>query len=134
MNGVLVKAYVVQVFLIRGVQERTVFLQYRKIFLFENLTVLAKNLVAVFIVLTVLCNLVDEEQRKRLDTLIKELFFFFKVRDNGFADLNTTHILLGYVAHYVVGVDGLAVGKGYTLVQRIDLGYRVALILLHFLR
>ena len=56
------------------------------------------------------------------------------MRDNGFTDLNATHILLGYVAHYVVYVDGFAVGKGYTLVQRIDLGYRVALILLHFLR
>ena len=134
VNGVLVKAHVGKISLIRCIQESAIFLQNGKILLFENLTVLAKNLVAVFIVLTVLCNLVDEEQRKRLDTLIKELFFFFKVRDNGFADLNTTHILLGYVAHYVVYVDGFAVGKGYTLVQRIDLGYRVALILLHFLR
>ena len=115
VNGVLVKAHVGKISLIRCIQESAIFLQYGKVFLFENLTVLAKNLIAVFIVLTVLCNLVNEEQRKSLDALVKETFLFFKVRDNSFTNLNATHILLGYVAHNVVSVDGLSVGEGYTL-------------------
>ena len=46
---------------------------------FKYLTIFTKNLVAVLIVLTIFCNLVDKEQRQSLDTLIKVLFLFFEV-------------------------------------------------------
>ena len=50
-----------QILLIRRVKHRDILIQYADIFLLKHNTVFAKHFIAVLIVLTILCNLVDEE-------------------------------------------------------------------------
>ena len=56
------------------------------------------------------------------------------MRKDSLPNLNTTHILFGNIAHNIAGFDYLTVCKGYCSTKRVNLGYGVALILLHFLR
>ena len=122
-----------EIFLIRRVKHRNVLVQNSKILLLKHHAVFAEHLVAVFVVLAVLCHLVDEEQGQALDAHIEELFLFFKVGEDGFSDLNAAHILFGHIAHHITGFDDFAIGKGHGATQRVNFGDGVALVLLHFL-
>ena len=123
-----------KILLIRRVKHRYVLVQNSKILLLKHHAVFAEHLVTVFIVLAVLCHLVDEEQGQTLDAHIEELFLFLKVGEDGFSDLNAAHILFGHIAHHITGFDDFAVGKSHVATQRVNFGDGVALVLLHFLR
>ena len=123
-----------QILLIRSVKHRNVLVQNSKILLLKHHAVVAEHLVTVFVVLAVLCYLVDEEQGQALDAHIKELFLFLKVGEDGFPNLNAAHILFRHIAHHITGFDDFAVGKSHGATQRVNFGDGVALVLLHFLR
>ena len=122
-----------QIFLIRRIEQGCILVQNADVLLLKHLTVLAQDLVAVSVILAILSDLVNKEQRQALDALIKELFLFFKMRQNRFANLNAAHILFGNIAHHIAGLDNLTVGKGYGAAQRVNFGNRIAFVLLHFL-
>ena len=88
----------------------------------------------IFVILAVFSYFVDKEERQRFDSHIKELFFLLKVREDGFSNLNSAHVFFGYITHNFAGFDYLSVCKGYCSTKRVNLGYGVALVLLHFLR
>ena len=50
-----------QILLIRRVKQIDILIQYADIFLFKHNAIFAKHFIAVFIVLAILCYLVDEE-------------------------------------------------------------------------
>ena len=123
-----------EILLIRRVKHRNVLVQNGKILLLKHHAIFAKHLVAVFIILAVLCHFVDEEQGQALDAHIKELFFFLKVGEDGFPNLNAAHILFGHIAHHITGFDDFTVGKGHGATQRVNFRDGIPLVLLHFLR
>ena len=89
--------------MIGGIEQGYVFVENADILLFEHLTVLAEHLITVLIILTVLCDLVNKEERQSLDAHVKELFFLLEVRENGFSYLNTAHVTLRDIANDLSG-------------------------------
>ena len=120
MNPARIAASGFQIPLIRRVEQRHVVVQDGTILLLEHRTVFAQHLSTVFIVPSVLCHLVDEEQREALDAPVKELFLFLEVGEDRFPDLDAAHVLLGHIAHHVASLDDFAVGKGHGIAQRVD--------------
>ncbi|MGO9502626.1 MAG: hypothetical protein ACLPUO_13860 [Streptosporangiaceae bacterium] len=70
----------------------------RRVLLLEDAGVVAEGVFAV--VVAVLGDLVDEEQRKDLDVLREELALLVEVRADDFADLDAP---LGFLGHVAVG-------------------------------
>lgn len=122
-----------QIPLIGRIEHGQILIENRQIFFFKHPAILAKNLVAVLIILTILGNFVDEEQGQSLDTLIVELFLLFKVGKNCLSNLNAAHILFGNIADYITGMDHFAVGKGHGATDGINFRNDVTLVLLHLL-
>jgi len=124
-----------QILLIRRVEHCQILVEDVQVFFFKNLSVLTENFVAVLVILTVLCNLVYEEQRQRFDTHFKQFFFFLEVGLYGFSDLNTTHILLDHITDNLALMNNCAIGKGYDSTNGINVGNNKAvLVLLHLVR
>ena len=123
-----------EILLVSIVEHSQMLVQNTDIFLLEHLAVLTEHLVPIFIVLTVFCNLVDEEERQCLDALVKEFFFLLKVRKNSLSNLDTAHIFFRYITHNIASLDNFTVGKGYSATDGVNLGNNVTLVLLHLLR
>ena len=72
------------------------------------------------VVLLVLCNLVDEEQRQNLDSLMEKLTLPLQVGKNRFADLNAAKLVLADLANHVSGKDFDAVQKLHGVVPPVN--------------
>ena len=123
-----------QIFLVRRIEQGCILVQNIDVLLLKHLAILAQNLIAVSVILAILGDLVNKEQGQALDAHVVQLFFFFKMRQNRFTNLNAAHILFGNIAHHIAGLDNLTVGKGHSAAQRVNFGNGIALVLLHFLR
>ena len=123
-----------EVSLIGSIEQSHILIEHADVLLFEHLTVLAEHLIAVLVILTILCDLVNKEKRQSLDAHVKEFFFLLKVREDGFSYLNTAHITLGDVADDLSGFQCFTVGEGDRVPDRIDLRNGIATILFHLLR
>lgn len=119
-----------QIVLVFAAEHGQIIVENGQILLLEHPAVFAQHLVAVFIVLTVLADLIDEEEGKGLDALRKEGLFLFKVGENGLTNLDAAHIGFGNIAHQHTGADGFAVGEGDGVACGINFGDGVALVLL----
>ena len=122
-----------QILLVRRIEQGCILVQNIDVLLLKHLAILAQNLIAVSVILAILGDLVNKEQGQALDAHVVQLFFFFKMRQNRFTNLNAAHILFGNIAHHIAGLDNLTVGKGHGAAQRVNFGNRIALVLLHFL-
>ena len=69
-----------QILLVRRIEQGCILVQNADVLLLKHLAVLAQNLVAVSVILSIFGDLINKEQGQALDALIKELFLFFKVR------------------------------------------------------
>ena len=123
-----------QILLVRRIEQGCILVQNIDVLLLKHLAILAQNLIAVSVILAILGDLVNKEQGQALDAHVVQLFFFFKMRQNRFTNLNAAHILFGNIAHHIAGLDNLTVGKGHGAAQRVNFRNRIALVLLHFLR
>ena len=123
-----------QVFLIRCIENSNVLIQHIQIFLFKHLTIFTKNFIPVCIILTILGNFVDKEQREGFDTHVKQFFFFLKVGKNRLSNLNPTHIRFRHITRNLTGFDNFAIDKGHGATERVNIRDCVSLVLFHFLR
>ena len=123
-----------EILLIRSIKEGQIFVENSVVFFLKDTTILSEQFFAVLAILTILCNLVDEEQRQSFDTHFKELFFFLKVRLNSLSDLDSSHILLDHITDNLALTDYDAVGKGNCSTDRLNIGDNVTvLVLLHLI-
>ena len=87
------------------------------------------------VVLLVLCNLVDEEQRQNLDALMEKLTLPLQVRKNRFADLNASELVFADLADHISGKDFDTVQELYGVVASVDrLDHKAFLILVELAR
>ena len=119
-----------QIFDIRADIQRDIVVENADIFLLEHFSEIAEQFVAVLVVLAVMCDFVDKEQRKALDTHVKQLFFLFKVRKDGFAYLNTPHIPFGNIAAHLSDRKRLPVQKRDRIVERVYFFNHIAVFVL----
>ena len=121
MNGGNIAAGGTEILLIGRVEELDMVIQNADILLLEDFPILPRDFVTVFIVLSVLGYLIDEEQGQGLDAHVIELLFLLKVGKDGLANLDAAHILFRHVTHHMAGMNHHAVGKGYTIPDGINL-------------
>ena len=120
-----------KILLIRCVEHSQIFIQNICIFLLEDIAVLRVDFVAIFIVFTVLCDLINKEQGQGLNTLRIQFLFLLKVRTNGFTNLYATKIRFRNITDDFASVDDFSVGKSNSATNRINLTDTIAAILLH---
>ena len=123
-----------QILLIRGVEHRQILVENGGIFFLEDATVFSEDFVAVLVILTVLCNLINEEQRQCFDAHFKEFFLFLKVRLDGLSDLDASHILLDNITDNLPSVNDKTARKSNRSANRVNVGDNIAvLVLLHLI-
>ena len=88
-----------------------IFVQLCPVFLFEYLSIAAQYFLAVFIILAILGNLVDEEKGEALDATMEEGTFFSEVRLDGFPYLDASLVVGSYVADYFLQHQTFAVAE-----------------------
>ena len=87
------------------------------------------------VVLLVLCNFVDEEQRQNLDALMEKLTLPLQVRKNRLTDLNTAKLVFADLADHITGKDFDAVQELHRVVASVDrLDHKAFLVLVEFAR
>ena len=133
MDGGDIAAGASQVLLIGRVEHGDIVVQHGKVFLLEDLSVFAQNLVAVGVILAVLGHLVDEKQGEGLDALVVESFLLLKVGEDGLPDLDAPHVLFGHVAADLAHGNHFAVGEGQSSPEGINLRNGISLVLLQLL-
>ena len=128
-----VNIYTPEILLIRCIEERKVFIKDRSIFFLKHLSVLRIYFVSIFIILSIIFYLINEEKRQAFDSLFEELLLFFEVRTDRFSNLNSTNILLTHISQDFTSMDFYSIRKGNQSLNRVNLIDVIALILLHFL-
>ena len=88
-----------------------IFVQLCPVLLFEDLTIASQQRIAVFIILAILGNLVDEEKREALDAAMEERTLFAEVRLDGFPYLDASLVIGSYVADYFLQHQTFAVAE-----------------------
>ena len=88
-----------------------IFVQLCPVFLFEYLSIAAQHRIAVFIILAILGNLVDEEKGEALDATMEERTLFAEVRLDGFPYLDASLVVGSYVADYLLQHQTFAVAE-----------------------
>ena len=105
------------------------------VFFLEHIRIDAVERMSSLVVLLVLCNLVDEEQRQNLDALMEKLTLPLQVRKNRFADLNASELVFADLADHVSGKDFDAIQELYGVVASVDrLDHKAFLVLVEFAR
>ena len=120
-----------QVLNVRSVKEGDILVHDARVFFLEDLAVKTVDFVSVLVVLSVLRNLVDKEERENLDSTVEEFFFLLKVRTDSFSYLYSSDIPLGNVAVSVTKFDNLAVKEGYSIGKGVNLTDNETVILFH---
>ena len=96
--------------------------------LFEHLPVFAQPLVSVVIVLTVLGDLVDEEQGEDLDTLGEQLALLVKMGQDGLSDLDAALPGFGDITDSLSRIEDSAIAQGDSVRETIDVRDEQALV------
>ena len=78
---------------VRRVFKSDVIVQHADILLLEHFSVFGVDFFPSLVILTVLGHFVYKEQGKGLDAQFKQVFFLFKMRNNGLPDLDPAHVL-----------------------------------------
>ena len=89
------------------------------VFFLEHIRIDAVERMSSLVVLLVLCNLVDEEQRQNLDALMEKLTLSLQVRKNRFADLNASELVFADLADHITGKDFDAVQELHRVVASV---------------
>ena len=116
-----------------------IFIQFCLVFLFEDFSIASQQRIAVFIILAILGNLVDEEKREALDATMEERTLFAEVRLDGFPYLDASLVVGSYVADYFLQHQTFAVAELYLAASRLtgihhDVGNHEPLVLQHVSR
>ena len=116
-----------------------IFVQFCLVFLFEDFSIASQQRIAVFIILAILGNLVDEEKGEALDATMEEGTLFSEVRLDGFPYLDASLVAGSYVADYFLQHQTFAVAELYLTASRLagihhDVGNHESLVLQHVSR
>ena len=98
-----------------------VFVEDGVILFFEHDAEIAEQLVALLVVLAIVFDFVDEEQRQTLDPLIEKLFLLLEMRADGLADLNAAHIRLVDISDRLVRLERYTVEEDKLVAYGVDL-------------
>ena len=80
------------------------------------------------VVIAILLDLVNEEQRKHLDTLAEKRTFTLKMRNNRFANLNAAQLILVHHADAVASINLLAVRESHRRIIAVHFGNSIAIL------
>ena len=110
--------------------------QFCPIFLFKDFSIASQQRIAVFIILAILGNLVDEEKGEALDATMEERTLFAEVRLDGFPYLDASLVVGSYVADYLLQHQTFAVAELHLAVAWLmdihyDIGNHESLVLQH---
>ena len=116
-----------------------IFIQFCLVFLFEDFSIASQQRIAVFIILAILGNLVDEEKGEALDATMEERTLFSEVRLDGFPYLDASLVVGSYVADYFLQHQTLAVAELHLATAWLtgihhDVGNHEPLVLQHIAR
>ena len=135
MNSRRLPAELPQILLVRCIfQCEVLVLKNVEVLFLEHLAVFAQLLVAIFIILAVLGDLVDEEQGERFDAHVEVLLFLFKMGKNRLTDLDAAHTTIGFIVDHIASMKNFPIGEGHRATQRVDFRNGIATVLLHALR
>ena len=90
------------------------------VFFLKHIRIDAVERMSGLVVLLVLCNLVDEEQRQNFDALMEKLTLPLQVRKNRFADLNASELVFADLTDHISGKDFDTVQELYGVVASVD--------------
>ena len=96
------------------------------IFFFEHSGVNAHFIRSVII--TILLDLVNEEQRKHLDALAEKRPLAFEMRNNRLANLNAAQLFFVHHTHAVAGINLLAVRESHRRIIAVHVGNSIAVL------
>ncbi len=97
--------------------------------LFGRLAMLARGLIAIFVVLAMFYGLVGGRGQWDLGSLIGRFLFFFGIEGSNFSGLGSTRVLFECVACGVADASGFAIKRNRNSASQIGLKGNVAFVL-----
>ena len=86
----------------------------------EHIRINAVERMSSLVVLLVLCNFVDEEQRQDLDALMEKLTLPLQVRKNRLTDLNAAKLVFADLTDHISGKDFDAIQELHRVIASVD--------------
>ena len=97
------------------------------IFFLKHICIDTIHRLSGIIILLILGNLIDKEQRQNFDTLIKQLTFSLNMGKNRLSDLDTAQLVLADLADDISGINLDTVDKFYRIIPSVNSGYHKTL-------
>ena len=97
------------------------FIQGYHILLFKNLSISAKDLFSIIIILAIICNLIQEEKGQSLDSLVEKQTLFTEMRLYGLSYLYASLMLSCNITNQILNVELSTIRKFYEAMSTIHL-------------